>query len=369
MQYRIELRDKDFNILGFLENEATNIRWEYKRIGGCAGFSFTLPRAFNNLGWVSGDFNVRIYKRTAAGTFTLWYQGLIEDRSPILGDKENIQVRGYGYSTQLERILINETYSAQEISAIVTDILDNYIITDTDIAYSAGDIEATTFTVDSLEFKNVTAAEALKTLADLAGTREWGVDKDRNFFFKARSEVLNFNWWIGSNINNVNLADTFRDIVNRIVIEGGDVTGTKYTRTINRTVSQLKYNLRSIVIQNAAIVTNDVADQYAGAYLDEFDDVSRRATCEIINDETQIESTIPMGLASIRESGVRYGEQCYGLFLYSGIVKYQINKIIYSLDNNGMLKKNVDLGQLRPSTSEDLKQLEYQIEQLRAARV
>jgi len=368
MRHRIEIRDTNFDILEVLEKEATKIQWEYKRIGGCGNFSFILPRKFDDVGYVRGDFNIRIYKRTGAGTFSLWYQGLIEDRSPALGDNEKVQVRGFGYSSQLERIHVSKTYTSDEISVIVKDILDTYVTPNTNIAYDAGDIEATSFTADSLEFKNVSAASAFKTLADLVGTREWGVGKDRKFFFKARSTAVNYRFWLGKNITKVNQLDTFRQIINRMLIEGGDVAGTKYTRTINRAASQVKYGLREKVIQNAAIVTNTVADQYGSAVLDENENMSRRVTCEQIDNETLIEDSVPLGMAVIKEAGIRYSEKYYGVFLYAGVIEYQINKILYKLDDSGGLSKKFSLGKLRPSTTESLKGIEYEIEQLRAAR-
>ena len=50
MDYRVELRDKSFNVLEYLENEAYGISWGYSRIGGCGSFCFTLPRRYDAVG-------------------------------------------------------------------------------------------------------------------------------------------------------------------------------------------------------------------------------------------------------------------------------------------------------------------------------
>lgn len=365
--YRIELRDSDFNRLSFLENEATDTSWQYNRIGGCGAFSFTLPRRFDDQGNLGGNFDVRIYKKTYVGTYTLWYSGFIEDRMPNLSEPEKIDIKGFGYSAQLSKIIIDKTYTSDEISVIIKDILDTFIVPNTDIAYDASDIEATTFTADTLTF-NTTALNAIKTLAEIAGTREWGVDKDRNFFFKARSSVVNFYYDVGHKIMSFSNIDSFREIINRIYIEGGEVGGTKYERTVNDTASQAKYGLLEQIYQNSAITTGSVADQFGEAILAEKSDLARRGKLALVNELTQTEDAVPLGTLVFRTVGVRYGEKKYGTFLYSGNVAYQINKISYRIDDNKTLIKTLDLGQLRPSVSEEIEQLSFELEQLRMAR-
>src|SRR3990167_3815156 len=128
MQIRVELRNRSFNILDVLEKEFSDLTWEYSRIGGGGGFNFSLPRKYCDEKNISGDFNIRIYVRTGAGTYSLWYQGLVENKMPDLnGHDERIKVTGHGYSVQLSRIYIDTTYTSQEISVIVKNILDNYI--------------------------------------------------------------------------------------------------------------------------------------------------------------------------------------------------------------------------------------------------
>ena len=365
--YRIVIKDIDGNVRAFVEKEAMDISWQYNRIGGCGAFNFTLPRRFDDQGDLGGDYEILIYRRSSVGAHTLWYSGFLEDRMPSLTEPEKIAVKGYGYSAQLSRIIVDATYSSKEISVIVKDILDNYVVPNTDITYDAADIEATTFTADTLTF-NTTAQNALKTLAEIAGTREWGVDENKKFFFKARSSTVNFYYFAGHKVTSFSNIDSFREIINRIYIEGGEVGGTKYERTINDTDSQAKYGLREQIYQNAAITTGSVADQFGGAILAEKGDLARRGKLTVVDDLIQNESTIPLGTLIFRTTGVRYGEKKYGTFLYSGEVKYQINKINYHIEDNKTLVKTLDLGQLRPSISEEIEQLAFELEQLRAAR-
>lgn len=368
MKYRVEIADKSFNRLEILDQEAMGLHWDFSRIGGCGSFSFDLPREYCNERFISGDFNVKIYKRNnTTKAYDLWYQGLVETKQPnIRGGNETIQVRGTGYQAQLSRIYIaNKIYTSTEVSLIVKDILDTYVCPYTNITYSGGDLVATGFTPSTVKF-NTDALSAMQTLADITGTREWGVDANRKFYFKERSSAVGFIYPIGSEkILNFSSDDSFKDIINRVVIQGGDVAGVPYTATFNDTSSQLKYNLRTSVTQNSSITTSDVATQYANSVFTESRDVVRRGSCELL-EEIQIESTTPIPLFLMLAPSITYGQKAYGTFLYAGRITYQVNRINYSVDNNGNMRIGLELGQLRPTLSEKLAQLNYELEQLRS---
>ena len=97
--------------------------------------------------------------------------------------------------------------------------------------------------------------------------------------------------------------------------------------------------------------------------------MARRGKLTITGENAQLETTTPLGLLVFRTTGIRYGEKNYGEFLYSGEVEYQINKVRYTVGTNRSLIKTIDLGQLRPSVSEEIEQLSFELEMLRAARV
>lgn len=370
MTVRVEIRDRSFTLLEILDKEFMGLSWDYSRVGGCGSFSFSLPRNYCDEKYISGDFNIRIYVRNeTTSAYDLWYQGVVESKQPNVKDDETIQVSGHGYQAQLSRIyLSNVTYTSTEVSVIVKSILDTYVVPNTDITYDVGDLTATTFTPSSIKF-NGSAMDALQTLADLVGEREWGVDKDRKFFFKARSSTVGYRFPLGRNVTSFNSDDSFKDIVNRVIIQGGDIAGTPYTATYNDTVSQLKYGLRTRVVSNSSITTADVASQFADSVLTEFNDVVRKGSCEIVNYTTRIENTIPIPLFALVARRVFYGEKYYGTFLYSGEISYQINRINYRYSNDGDLSMTLDLGKLRPNISEVIGQISYELEQLRTASV
>jgi hypothetical protein len=370
MSFRLELRDTSFAVIDVLDNEYQSLTWSYSRIGGCGEFSFKLPRKIFEQKSITGEQNVRIYYRNpATNAYDLWYQGLISNKTPnIRGNSESIGIDGHGYQAQLDRVYLNNiTYTGQEVSVIVKNILDNYVVPNTNISYSAPNIEATSVTLDSIQF-NDTAQSALAKLADIVGTREWGVDENRSLFFKARSSTVGLYFPLGFNITDFNENQDFSEIINRLIIQGAQSGGTYFTAgPYENLPSQLKYNIRTKVIQNSSISTVGVAQQYATAVFAEFSDVTRKSNFNLVNFTAQLEATSPMPLLNIIKQQVRYGQKKYGTFLYSGSVDRTINRINYSVSDNNVLKISLDSGSLRPTVAEKLAELEYNMEQQRSA--
>lgn len=369
MDYKIVISDRYFKVIDEIQDIASNISWDYNRIGGCGSFAFDVPIRFCEETFLGGNFNVKIYKKDQVTKgFDIIYQGRIENKSHnVRGVNETISITGSGYQSQLKDIVVNDSYNNQEISSIVLDVLDTYITPNTDIThdgYSGGNIEVTSFTPDMIEFSDKDGQDIFQTLADITGSREWGVDKDRKFFFKQRSSTAGLIFPLNSNGVSFSNDTSSHDIVNRVKIVGGDVYGSPFTETFDDLSSQTKWKRRDRVIQNSSIVTSQVATQYADAVFTEFRDITRRARLDILND-VLIESTIPIPLVQVPAKAITYGTRKYGDFLYNGRVSYQVNRIGYSIDNLGNLKTSMQLGKLRPNMAEDLSQLEYKIDQIR----
>ena len=363
MIYKLVISDRDFNVLDEFQDRANNISFDYSRIGGCGGMNFRIPSRYCRNILISTGFNVKLYRRNpSTNDYDLWYQGKIESTLPdIRGESENLSVSAMGYQAELRDIHIDASYTSTEISVIVKSLLDNYILPNTNITYDAGDITATSFTPDSIIF-NGNAQDAIRTLADVTGTREWGVDRNRKLFFKSRSSTVGFYYPLSGKIINFSGDDSSKDIVNRVVfIGGGD---PPFTATYNDTISQLKWKRRDRVIQNSAVTTSAVATQFADSIFDEFSEIVRKANIDLL-EERQIESTIPIPLFRMIPELTRYGEMKYGEFLYSGYIDYQVNRVMYTIDDSGSLRMGIQLGQLRPNISESISQLAYQLDQMR----
>jgi hypothetical protein len=370
MKFRVEIRDTSFTTQYILDNEYYDLSWSYSAKGGCGEFSFYLPRKLFEERAISGEYNVRIYFRDpSTDSFVLRYQGLIENKLPsVQGLTEKIQITGHGYYTQLGRVYINNiTYTSTEISAIVTNILDNYIVPNTNISYSASNIQNTGITLSSIQF-NEYADTALQKLADIAGNVEYGVDMNRNFYFKTQSTSVGFNFPVGFKIQNYDENQDFKSIINRVYVQGAQAGGTyAFFGPYDHAGSQLKYNLRVKVQQNSSISDSTVASQYATSILNEFYDASIRAGFDLMNYSTQIEATTPIPLLNIFIKQDKYAEKRFGEGLYSGLVNFDINRINYNLSNNSGLKTSIDLGKPRPKISETFSAVLYELDQVRSA--
>lgn len=366
MDYRIVISDRYFRVIDEIQDIASNLSWDYNRIGGCGSFQFDVPIRFCEETFLGGNFNVKIYRKNPTDReYDLWYQGRIEDKvHNVSGVNEKISVRGSGYQSQLKDIIVNRTFTSQEISTIVTDVLDDDIVPSTNITYSGGDITATSFTPDSIEFNDKDGQDVFQTLADITGSREWGVDKDRKFFFKQRSSSVGLRFPLGSNGVVFSNDTSSHEIVNRVKVVGGDVSGSPFTATYNDLNSQAKWGRRDKVVSNSSIVTAQVASQYADSIFAEFRDIVRRGKIDLLREQL-IEETIPIPLVQVPAKGITYGTRKYGEFLYNGRVSYQVNRVNYSIDDVGNLKIGIQLGQLRPNLAEDLSQLEYKLDQIR----
>lgn len=363
MIHKILISDRSFNPLVEVQDIASNIRWEYNRIGGCGAFSFDLPIKYCRQILIALGFNVKIYRRNpSTGDYDIWYQGRIENTiHNIQGETEVLTIEGVGYQSALKDIYIdNVTYSSQEASVIISDLLTNYITPNTDI--TAGTVSATSFTPNSLQF-NQDALSCIQTIADIVGTREWGVNASRELYFQQRSSSVGFVYILGNKITSFSLDISSDDIVNRVIVIGADSGGTPFKESYNSTQSQAKWKRRDKVIKNSAVSTSQVAEQLATAQFSELNDVVRRARVDLL-EERQIEATIPIPLFQVIPSLIAYGQLKYGTFLYSGKVDMQVNRINYSMDIVGNLSISLQLGQLRPSIAEDISQLEFEINQL-----
>lgn len=363
-KHKIVISDRSFNVIDEIQDDAFNVQWDYDRIGGCGAFSFEIQKKFFEDLTLGGDFNIKIYLRNpTTKAFDLRYQGRMPHKIyQVRGEEETITVSGLGYQSQLGKIYVDRDYTSQTVEYIVKHILDNDVTPNTDISYVAGDIENTGVTLDSIKF-NTDALKAMQTLAEIVGSREWGVDKNRKFFFKTRSSTVGLRYPITGKGRYTDEIST-DEIVNRVVVTGGDVSGVPYLVTFNYSLSQLKWKRRDRTVQNSAITTSAVAQRFADALNAEFDDAIHRVRFEFL-DDTQIEATLPIPLVQLLSRQITYGEKPYGTFLYSGRVNYQVNKISYRMDDTGVITTTMQLGQLRPQISEDISQLAYQIEQLR----
>ena len=373
--WRIELRNKAFALVDIFEpdQEASGIKWEYRRIGGCGTCRFTLSRPFDAKGDIDGIYDVQILiSNRLTGAYDLWYRGFVQQLAPALEDpSESVDVVIAGYGAQLAFVRLSKTYNTQEtMEAIVTDIIQNFVAPNTKILYDAALIAATGVSLqagESLKF-DTTVDVALKTVATIVGTREWGVGVDRKFFFKAQSSTIKHRFIPGHDVVRFEDLIDYSRIKNKLFLKGGG--SPAFTTTQEDTGSQTSWGKREEIITNSAITTNPTGTNYLNALLAEKAIPVRRSTLDVGLRRVLLEAVVPVGQIAVT-TGVfvnKYNTFKYGTTKkYGGEFGYQLENAGYSLDDNGVLLE-MDLGQERPSVAERVGLIEFQVEQLEQAR-
>ncbi len=97
--------------------------FKFARDGGCGLFKFT----------VSEDLNLEYNYRCDIYLYgTKWYSGYLTEL-PQVGTGLTYKYEGWGFFEQVDWQTINKTYTGDDIGVIVEDIVDTYIIPNTDI--------------------------------------------------------------------------------------------------------------------------------------------------------------------------------------------------------------------------------------------
>ena len=383
--YNIELRDKAGNLKQYLTPWATDISWEWNRIGGCGRCSMKINLPYRHIDFSAGDdIQIRI---KSGSTTKLMYRGWISGINPSLSDSQVISLDIRGYFDRLQNIVVQDvgdksTYVSMLVSDIVDEIVDNFIIGNTPI--TKGTIDSAIFTVDTISFKTK-LSEVLATLADLEGNVEYGVDEDLVFFWRTADETLKNKFFVGNNIAIFERKIDWSKLVNKIYFEGGEVGGVKFLRTAEAVDSQAMYFLSESILTNTAIITSSVADQYLGAKLkgSAIPTISLRA--KIVNTDKRIEDTVPLGQIAIYDPD--YDSELYtvgeavdggsdltvGLTddggsdaVIGGVFQGQIDKITYSLaDTPERFNAEITLGLSLLDVSSRIKQIELLLSNLR----
>jgi Concanavalin A-like lectin/glucanases superfamily len=278
---------------------------------------------------------VKIYVRDETGPgFTQFYDGLTVSQEPTLGTQDKLTVTTMGYLALLDRLPVDATYAATEVSAIVTNILDTVVVPNTSVTYLPADIDATTFTPDSISLLS-SVTEAMDLLAKLAGMYEYGVDRNKRFYFKKPSSTVGLRYAYGADVTVGRELIDYETIVNRVIVRGADTT----KRTRNSAASQALYGIRASILHNTAATTNAVADQYGDAILADRSTPDRRSTVTIAGTRTLVEATVPIPRCVLTTA---QGATDY---------PYRVSRIGYARKANG-LEATLDLGLARPSIAD-----------------
>lgn len=233
--YRIAILDRSGYILRFLRKDVDGISWEYRRDGGCGNMTLSLRSRFDDYGDIEADYEIQIWIVEPNGAdYEKVYSGYVYDIIPSLEEKESVVIRCAGYSTQMDRVVVvrddgtgitDLPYNQVPIStnldntyAIVNDIIENYVAKKTDIIYDRTLIDEVTYAPDEFNVGD-SASKLIPELAALAGNYEWGVNKDKKFFFRDKSIERTHNFIVGDDIVSYRPQESFSKIKNRVILK------------------------------------------------------------------------------------------------------------------------------------------------------
>ncbi len=328
-----------------------DLSWEYNRIGGCGGCTMVVSLAYTAIDQIANGMEVEIICMPENGVkYETWYRGEIASREQILSGVDAVSIQVDGYVMQLDRVRMdNITYASTDTGSIVADIIDTYVIPETDIKRTAALnlIEATAFTIDTITF-NGTAMESIRTLAELTGNAEWGINLDREIFFKVRGETVTRAYSV-NDFTGLSEIEDFSNIKNQYKLFGsGD-----YVRERGDSASQTTYDKRNARLQQSAIASDDVADQYIDGFLTETKDPIKTFTGSLGNIRKRIEGTVPLGLSKIMNLKASFKS-----------TTYQLERITYTMSVGDGVDVNMTGGKLREDVTETLAYFDFRLNQI-----
>ncbi|MBA7568553.1 hypothetical protein ES708_10282 [subsurface metagenome] len=197
---------------------------------GCGAFDISLSELPEYLKDITYNYRVDIH---LFGNGNPWYSGYITDL-PQEGTTELAwKYSGYGFYNQLEDVLVERVYEGREVAYIVNDLMSTLIEAATDIVYSVDKIKATAYEVQSIRWDRVSSKEVMKELAEMVLGYEFGVDEDREFFFRPKDTSINEDtrFWVGKHLTVFIPKADISKIKNKLHIYSGKVTGAAGEKT------------------------------------------------------------------------------------------------------------------------------------------
>lgn len=196
---------------------------------GSADFTISLLR--------EPDFNIlpnSIVKFRIGKSAFSWYCGTIDYPEEISTGQDVLVYKGFGLRKYLSELSAPTTYTAAMlISAVVDDIVQNWISPYCPISYNASKIDVSTGSVlaNNIELGKYKLPMVLDTLALQAqGTGyyyAWGVDGDGDFYFKKITTTTPVRtYFVGYNAHDFKPKLNFNEIKNVITLTRKELIGT-----------------------------------------------------------------------------------------------------------------------------------------------
>ena len=305
------------------------------------------PYGFNasiqgSVAWTGGNGSTI---SPGARTLDLWYRGYVseiqETREALSGDVNVL--RGHGYVGQMGRALITASYAATKAESVVGDIMLNRGVTSkTSIVFCGTNVDTTSVSVTDMQFRNTPADRAISQLADLVGTREWGVDRQAAFFFRARRDPATapasaYETFIsGKDLTNISITNRGDALINSVFVEGGVEQGKVIIVESVNSQSQVDYGRRETYVTAASFVNSTDAAQMGASI------VAEKAA---IRNEVTFESAAPTMVESRVLTGNTQGAPVISVLNASSRGNYLLAGVQYSIDAGRGFTSRVSAGE------------------------
>ena len=295
---------------------------------GCGAFSFTI----NDL----PDFNITYRTRVDIHPYfdsIPWFTGFIQV-IPKPGKKRPYTFSGFGYFDQLDWVTITASYQNQEVSLIIKNIIQNYVSPNTQIIYNESKIEATSYTITSIDFDHTKAKDAIQTLADIAQGYEFGVDNSREFYFRAIDTETKYHYWVGKQFQDIEIEEDPNSVRNKLYVKAGQISGgSNIIGSVQDGTSIATYGLREDVVTAPEILSSDDALQWANYILQDLKDPKVKAQIHNVFLDSTKAKIEPRGKCRIT--------------VYDGTeYELQVKRVQYSISKSGIFAE-LELGEIQ----------------------
>src|SRR5262245_23305668 len=270
LEFDVVLRNTQGIAIAYIKNDCAAISWTCDALGGCGIAEIRLRRYFDNYGDIDLFYQVEIFEGVdmyrkgfgieigggvfggapgtgvpldavftpqgieLAGSRALRWSGFIREIVPVLGIREEVQLRCSGWCWQLEYVAVENKGSRQgpialtapaDVCAVGRSIVDTYALPGTQIrrSFRRNRCQDTgvTNSATGLTFET-SALEALKACAEIGGNCEYGVRADREIYFLPRSSAVKQTWTIGDRVQYFEPSKGSTDEVVHTVILAGN---------------------------------------------------------------------------------------------------------------------------------------------------
>ncbi len=260
-----------------------------------------------------------------------WFTGFVQ-KVPDPGAARPLEYSGFGFFAQLNWVTVTQSYGPQDIALIVADIVENIVAVNTQVRYNSAKIETTGYvTSGTIDFDHVFAQSAIQSLAEIAQDFEYGVDDQREFYFRARSSGV-MNWfWKGKHFQDLAITADPMGIRNKLYVKGGTVTGgSNYLPPVSDAASIAEHGLREDIITAPELLDTADATRWAEYVLSQnINPITQGQILGFFLDQRRAKIEARGQLRVTTEDGTAY--------------TLPIKRVSYKIDSTGILA-DIDLG-------------------------